>query len=103
MTTKSEADSEPAAGAAAIEEQRRYIDRIDRTIVALLTERLRLAVTLGAIKRELAWPARSVEREAEVLERVRTAASGALSPGSAERIFHAIIAETTAAQERAHD
>jgi chorismate mutase/prephenate dehydratase len=89
-----------AARRAAVAEHRRGIDRIDRTIVALLGERMRLGRTLGEIKRELDLPARSDVREAEVLERVRQAAAGPLSPRSAERIFSAIIAETVAAQQR---
>ena len=74
------------------------IDRIDRTIVALLAERMRLGLAVGEIKRALDRPFRSPAREAEVLARVRHAASGALSPESAERIFVAIIEETSARQ-----
>ena len=92
-----------AARQAAVAEHRRDIDRIDRTIVALLGERIRLGRTLGDIKRELELPARSDVREAEVLERVRQAAAGPLSPRSAECIFATIIAETVAAQEHGSD
>jgi chorismate mutase len=74
------------------------IDRIDRTIVALLAERMRLGIAVGAIKRALDRPFRSPVREAEVLAHARRAASGALSPESAERIFHVIIEETSACQ-----
>jgi chorismate mutase / prephenate dehydratase len=81
-----------------LDEQRRYIDRIDRTIVALLAERLRLGQAAGEIKRELHMPIRSREREAQVLDHVRRAATAPLSPASAERIFTAIIAETNRAQ-----
>ncbi len=81
-----------------LDDQRRYIDRIDRTIVALLVERLRLGQAAGEIKRELQRPIRSKEREAQVLDHVRRAAVGPLSPASAERIFTAIIAETNKAQ-----
>ena len=79
---------------------RRHIDRIDRTIVALIAERMRLGLALGAIKRAHDQPLRSPVREAEVLARVREAAAGVLSPTAVERIFSAIIAETTACQER---
>jgi chorismate mutase len=94
-----DAPGDRAARQAAVADHRRDIDRIDRTIVALLGERMRIGRTLGEIKRELDWPARSDVREAEVLERVRQAAAGPLSPRSAERIFGTIIAETVAAQE----
>ena len=79
---------------------RRHIDRIDRTIVALIAERMRLGLALGAIKRARHEPVRSPVREAEVLARVREAAAGVLPPTAVERIFAAIIAETTASQER---
>lgn len=76
------------------------IDRIDRTITALLAERMRLGQALGRLKRVLAQPPRSETREADVLLRVRAAAAGPLSPTSAERIFLTIIEETAACQER---
>jgi chorismate mutase len=84
-------------------QHRGCIDRIDKTIIALLTERIRLGLALGDIKRDLRLPSRSETREAEVLMRVRQAASGPLSSKSAERIFSTIIAETSAAQESGHD
>ena len=82
-----------------LEEHRKHIDRIDRTIVALLSERMRLGLAVGDLKRERHWPTRSAEREAEVLAQVRRAAAGPLSALSAERIFALIIEETSAVQE----
>ena len=82
---------------------RRHIDRIDLTIVALLRERVRLGLSLGALKRAAEQPIRSRVREAEVLARVRAAATGPLSARSVERLFSAIIDETAACQERADD
>jgi len=76
------------------------INRIDRTITALLAERMRIGRELGHLKRSRSQPARSETREADVLVRVRAAAAGPLSPTSAERIFITIIEETAACQER---
>ena len=81
-----------------IEEHRKYIDRIDLTIVALLAERMRLGLAVGDLKRERQWPTRIPAREAEVLARVREAAAGPLSATSAERIFALIIEETRGIQ-----
>lgn len=81
-----------------LEDRRRGIDRIDRTIVALLAERMRLGREIGAIKRELDSAVRVPEREAQVLDHVRQAASAHLSHQATERIFSVIIAETTSAQ-----
>ena len=85
----------------ALEERRRNIDRIDKTIVALLAERMRQGLAAGDLKRQFRWPTRAPDREAEVLARVRSAAAGPLSASSAERIFALIIEETSAVQERA--
>jgi chorismate mutase len=92
-----------AARRETLAQHRGCIDRIDKTIVALLTERIRLGMALGALKRDLRLPSRSEAREAEVLTRVRQAAVGPLSATAAERIFNTIIAETSAAQEAGDD
>jgi chorismate mutase len=84
-----------------LDDQRRYIDRIDGTIVALLAERMRIALTVGRLKRARDQPIRSELREADVIARVRDTAPMPLSPASAERIFRAIIDETAACQARA--
>jgi chorismate mutase len=91
-------DEDPHTGEA-VSLHRRHIDRIDRTIVALLAERMRLALALGSIKRDRGWPMRSTAREDEVLAHVRAAAAGPLSDRAVERIFATIIAETAARQE----
>ncbi len=82
---------------------RAYIDRIDRTIVALLAERMRQGQALGRLKQGGHWPMRSAEREAEVLEQVRRQAAGPLTASSAARIFALIIEETRALQEADRD
>ena len=82
----------------AVAERRGDIDRIDRTITALLAERMRIGRELGRLKRSASQPARSELREAEVLSRVRAAVAGPLTPASIERIFVAIIEETAACQ-----
>jgi chorismate mutase len=86
-----------------LQEHRKYIDRIDRTIVALLAERMRQGLAAGDLKHRQHWPTRSPEREAEVLAQVRAAASTPLSATSAARIFALIIKETTAVQEESRD
>jgi chorismate mutase len=97
------ADGEDLARRETIAQHRGWIDRIDKTIVALLAERVRLGMALGDLKRDLRLPSRSEAREAEVLMRVRQAAVGPLSSQAAARIFTTIIAETTAAQDVSHD
>lgn len=96
-------NADPGGQMETLVHHRGCIDRIDRTIVALLTERVRLGIALGDLKRDLRLPLRSDVREAEVLTRVGDAAAGPLSSQSAVRIFSAIIAETSAAQEYGHE
>lgn len=83
-----------------LKRHREYIDRIDRTIVALLGERMRFGLAAGALKRARAMPLRVEAREQEVLARVREAAAAPLSPESAARIFALVIEETAAAEAR---
>ena len=97
-TDRSSADPADRSLDESLEDQRRYIDRIDGTIVALLAERMRIALTVGRLQRAHDRPVRSQPREAEVLARVRQTAPTPLSPASAERIFRAIIDETAACQ-----
>jgi chorismate mutase len=98
-----EDDPVRAAGLETLVQHRGCIDRIDQTIVALLAERVRLGLALGDLKRDLRLPLRSEPREIEVLTRVRQAAPRPLSSQAVERIFSAIIAETSAAQDRGHE
>ena len=93
------ADADHVALPDEVVEHRRYIDRIDKTIVALLSERLRIGLALGALKRDRRWPTRWPAREAEVLAGVRRAAAGSLAPESIERIFSVIVRETSAVQQ----
>ena len=96
-----EDDTTALTPVAALEQHREHIDRIDKTIVALLAQRIRFGLAAGTLKRALNRPTRSDVREAEVLDRVRHTAARPLSAESAERIFRAIIEETRAAEERA--
>jgi chorismate mutase len=103
MTGQDDDDAARAVRLETLLHHRGCIDRIDKTIIALLAERVRLGVALGDLKRGLRLPLRSESREAEVLAHVQQAAGSPLSPDSAVRIFSAIIAETAAAQDECHD
>ena len=58
---------------------RRAIDEIDRRLVALLSERARLAQRVGELKHAAEAPVYRPEREAEVLRNVAAANPGPLS------------------------
>ncbi len=76
------------------------IDAIDDAIVALLEERVRMALRVGRIKRAAGHDIHAPAREAQVLGRVGQAADGPLGGEAVERLFRAIIAETRAAESR---
>lgn len=66
------------AGAEAILQQaRQRIAAVDRELMALVSERMRLATDVGQAKRVLGLPVRSFGTEAEVLARYRAAAAAA--------------------------
>ncbi|HUG27234.1 MAG TPA: prephenate dehydrogenase/arogenate dehydrogenase family protein [Gemmatimonadales bacterium] len=66
------------AGAEAILQQARHrIAAVDRELMALVSERMRLATDVGQAKRVLGLPVRSFGTEAEVLARYRAAAAAA--------------------------
>ncbi len=80
-----------------LEWQRRVIDRIDSTVLALLSERLAVAETIGVIKAGLGVPIRDPVREEEVLRRLCELPCR-LSADARRKIFRAIIDEALATE-----
>lgn len=72
-----------------LKEVRDQIDALDERLVALLHERARLAQRIGALKQD--GPAYRPEREVQVLNRVRSAASGPLPPEAITHIYTEIM------------
>lgn len=62
-------------------------------------QRVRVALELGRIKRELGHPIRSPEREAVVLESAAKMMEGVMDRSAVVRLFQAIIEETRATEE----
>jgi chorismate mutase len=92
-----------APSAEVLSRHRTTIDRIDRTIVALLSERFRTGLLAAEVKAALGQASQDSAREAAVLDHVRHATQRPLSPESAARIFATIISETRAIQEAGDD
>lgn len=79
-----------------LDDLRARIDALDEQLVVLLNERARCALAIGEIKRQLEMPVYQPEREADVLRRVRAAASaggGPLGADAISRLFERIIDE----------
>ncbi len=89
-----------------IEELRNRIDVIDDQLVRLLNVRVACAVEVGRLKHEAGLPIYQPEREAQVLGKVRHAATELAGPLEAEavvRIFERIIDEARRAERIASD
>ena len=87
-----------------IEELRSRIDVIDEQLVRLLNVRVACAVEVGKLKHEAGLPIYQPEREAQVLNGVRQAATELAGPLTAEalvRIFERIIDEARRAERAA--
>ena len=78
----------------AIDEWRRRIDALDTQLMGLLNSRSACAVEIGRVKRKLALPVYSPEREAAILERVSRENPGPLDSTAVRRVFERIIDES---------
>lgn len=84
----------------AIERLRKRIDDIDRRLVKLLSERARLAMRIGDVKRRNGEPIFAPDREEKVLRKVAalTAEGGLLSPEAIRNCFLEIISACRSAE-----
>ena len=81
---------------------RRRIDTLDRRIVALLNERARLALAVGAAKvAEGGRSVRDARREQEVLERVVMLNEGPLTDEELSSLYRRLFATTRSLQSAA--
>ena len=87
-----------------IDELRARIDVLDEQLVRLLNVRVACAVEVGRIKYGMGLPIYQPDREAQVLNRVRDAATSLAGPLTADavgRIFERIIDEARRAEREA--
>ncbi len=79
-----------------IDELRQRIDQLDERLVELLSERAHCALEIGRLKESLGLEVYQPDREAEVLDHVRTHGSHTGSPLEGDaivRVFERIIDE----------
>lgn len=76
-----------------LKDRRRKIDLIDRKLLPLLNQRLRIALEIGKIKKQMGIKIYDPKREKEVLERLRLRLRNKyiLKEKDLEKIFSAII------------
>ncbi len=87
-----------------IEDLRKRIDVIDDQLVRLLNVRVACAVEVGRLKHHASVPVYQPEREKQVLEQVRQAATTLCGPLNGEaivRIFERIIDEARRVEREA--
>jgi chorismate mutase len=87
-----------------IEDLRSRIDVIDEQLVRLLNVRVACAVEVGRLKHDVGLPIYQPDREAQVLTKVKDAATALSGPLTAEalvRIFERIIDEARRAEREA--
>jgi chorismate mutase len=86
--------------ASGIPQLRQSIDQLDRQILELVAERLRLVMQVGEVKRGLGLDVYDPTRERDLLERVARAAPPPLTSAMAQRIFQCIIEESRGLEQR---
>ena len=72
---------------------RSSIDDVDRKILELMTERVRLVLAVGDVKRALQMPVYDPERERRVLDRLASLAEPPLDGPTVRRVFERLIDE----------
>jgi len=71
--------------------KRKKIDLIDRKLLSLLNQRLRIALEIGKIKKQMGTKIYDPKREKEVLERLGLTNRGPLNEDDLKKIFVTII------------
>jgi chorismate mutase-like protein len=74
-----------------LEKKRKEINLIDQKLLNLLNQRLRLALEIGKIKKEIGKKIYDPKREKEVLDRLKQKNKGPLKEEDLEKIFTAIM------------
>jgi chorismate mutase len=80
---------------------REQIDDIDDQILAIVAERMRLAVRIGELKRKRGIPIYDPDRERHIYQRLCSKAPKPVSPDMVRRIFERVIDESRRAEQRA--
>lgn len=74
-----------------LQEKRKEIDLIDQKLLTLLNQRLRIALEIGKIKKEMGKKIYDPVREKEVLERLKRKNKGFLKEEDLKKIFTTIM------------
>ena len=75
---------------------RQQIDALDLELLRLLNARAAVVLQIQALKRRLDLPARSAEREKEILRRLQRANPGPLPDEAVEEVFRTVLRQSIA-------
>jgi chorismate mutase len=89
-----------SGGSMNLEDWRNEIDQIDRDIVRLIEQRVRIVRKIGAIKAGAGLPTMDRNREEKVLRNIRGAGTGSISDVAIVRIFSEILRESKSIQRQ---
>lgn len=76
------------------------IDLLDQAILELLNQRVVYATIIGKLKKSVGAPVYVPQREADVLENVRSSNRGPLHDEAVKRLFERIIDETRSLERK---
>lgn len=76
------------------------IDALDREILRLFTERARLVIAVGDVKRELGVGVYDPARERAILEKLAALAEDPVDPATVRRVFERVIDESRGIEQR---
>jgi chorismate mutase/prephenate dehydratase len=74
-----------------LKRKRKEIDLVDRKLLPLLNQRLRVALEVGEVKKKMKEKIYDPKREKEVLRRLKIKNRGPLKEEDLERIFRTIM------------
>jgi len=74
-----------------LKQKRKKINLLDHKLLSLLNHRLRIALKIGEIKKEMGKKSYDPKREKEVLERLKRKNKGPLKEGDLIKLFTTIM------------
>jgi chorismate mutase/prephenate dehydratase len=74
-----------------LKEKRKTIDLIDQKLLTLLNQRLRIALEIGKIKKEMGEKIYDPKREKEVLKKLKSKNKGPLKEEDLKKVFTTIM------------
>jgi chorismate mutase len=83
-----------------LEQLREQIDEVDRRILELVAERVRIVLRVGDIKRELDLAVYDPERERRLLAKLTELAPEPLDATTVRRVFERLIDESRRLEQR---